>query len=74
MRRGKAGLLHCLHIDDWWTSAQVLLESGSDIDAVEENGWTALFIASFLGHLDVVKVTSRAILRLESHSSSNRFS
>ena len=45
-------------------SAQVLLEGGSDADAVDSIGMAALHFASRFGYLDVVKVTSRAVLFL----------
>ena len=60
--------------DDGWTSAQVLLESGSDVDAAVTGGWTALVFACFYGKLDVVKVISKTAVCLASPGLSNRSS
>ena len=60
--------------DDGWTSVQVLLESGSDVDAAITRGWTALVYACHYGKLDVVKVISKTAVCLASRGLSNRSS
>ena len=35
---------------------KVLIEAGADVDAKTNTGWTILYVASRLGHSEVVKV------------------
>ena len=60
--------------DDGWTSVQVLLESGSDVDAATTDRGTALIFACYYGKLDVVKVISKTAVCLASRGLSNRSS